>query len=480
MSWILKQPLESRHCTASCGLLLLALSALAGCQQTAFVLPQLEVPQGWHRDQTVDLSSSELWRAEWQGPLAVGELQRLIDEALLANSDLRIAIERIELARAQYGIERAAVFPVVSANAGFARERMPGFEPQQNKINESGSVGVSIPAWEIDLWGRLASRTEAVRREVLADAALADGVRVSLIADVSLLYLDLLDLDAQQEVTRSTLASRQRALRLIRIRFDEGISSILDVRQAESALATAEQVLAEQARRVAQTENSLQQLLRRNPGSVARTVRLDDLPLPVRLNAGLPSDLLLQRPDIRAAEEALRSAGASVEAARKEFLPRITLTTLFGFASSDLAALFSSGRKAWSLQPAISLPLFDTGRRRAGVELAEAQQRILVEHYKGAVRQAFREVSDTLVAFGRLTQQRAATLRMVQANRERLRVTNARYLSGIANYFEVLDAERQLLDSELALTQRSRELQQTQVQLYRALGGSMAVWSVPG
>lgn len=197
--------------------------------------------------------------------------------------------------------------------------------------------------------------------------------------------------------------------------------------------------------------------------------------MPAALNAGLPSDLLQRRPDIRAAEESLRAAGASVDAARKAFLPRISLTTLLGFASTDLGQLFDSGRYAWSLQPSVGLPLFDGGRLQAGVEVAEAQQRILVEQYKATIRQAFREVSDALAAFERLTEQGDATRRVVQANRERLRVSNARYLAGISSYFEVIDAERQLFDSELAQSQTRRALQQAIVQLYRALGGGTGV-----
>ena len=449
---------------------------LAACQPAAFVRPDVPVPASWPRQAEVAQAeaAASLGVQPWREILPAPELHALIEEALAANADLRIAIERIELARAQYGVERAALFPGVDAAASVARERMPGFDPRANRIGENAVVGLSMPAWEIDLWGRLAARSEAARREVLASAALADGVRTSLIAQVSSLYLDLLDLDAQDEITRRTLDGRRKALRLTRARFDEGVSSILDVRQAESLLAGSEQALADQARRIAQTENALAILLGRNPGPIARSARLDELRTPARLEAGLPAELLQRRPDIRAAEQNLRAAGASVEAARKAFLPRITLTTLLGFASTDLGRLFDSDRYAWSLQPTLGLPLFDGGRLQAGVEVAEAQQRILVEQYKATIRQAFREVADALVAFERLTEQRAATRRLVHANRERLRASKARYLAGISSYFEVIDAERQLFDSELGLAQATRGAQQAVVQLYRALGGGAA------
>lgn len=470
-------PLPGRRLPALLRALLPALALLlAACQPTVFVRPEVPVPESWARQSPTANVETEPVAASlgvlpWREILPAPELHVLIEEALVANADLRIAIERIELARAQYGIERAALFPGVNASASVTRERMPGFDPRENRVGENAVVGLSMPAWEIDLWGRLAARTEAARREVLSSAALADGVRTSLIAQVSSLYLQLLELDTQQEVTRRTLEGRRKALRLTRTRFDEGVSSILDVRQAESLLASSEQALADQARRTAQAENALATLLGRNPGPIVRGTRLEALSAPLRLNAGLPSDLLQRRPDILAAEESLRAAGANVDAARRAFLPRITLTTLLGFASAELGQLFDSGRYAWSLQPGIGLPLFDAGRLRAGVAAEEAQQRILAEQYAATIRQAFREVSDALVAFERLSEQREATRRVVQANRERLRVSNARYLAGISSYFEVIDAERQLFDSELGLSQTTRAKHQAVVELYRALGG---------
>jgi len=446
---------------------------LVACQPAPFVRPDVPLPTAWPRQGSDDAEQehASLGTLPWSEILPAPELHALIRESLVANADLRIAIERIELARAQYGIERAGLFPGVNAAASATRERMPGLDPRDNRVGESASLGLAMPAWEIDLWGRLAARTEAARREVLASAALAEGVRTSLIAQVSSLYLELLDLDAQHEITLRTLDGRRKALRLTRARFDEGVSSILDVRQAESLFAGSEQALADQARRIAQTENALGVLLGRNPGPIERSVRLDALQPPARLGAGLPADLLQRRPDIRAAEEALHAGGANVDAARKEFLPRITLTTLLGFASTDLGQLFDSGRYAWSLQPAIGLPLFDAGRLQASVDAAEAQQRILVEQYKATIRQAFGEVSDALVAYQRLSEQAEANRQVVHANRERLRVSNARYLAGISSYFEVIDAERQLFDSELGLSQTTRAQHQAVVQLYRALGG---------
>lgn len=455
--------------------LLLTAATLAACQPAPFVRPDVPVPAAWPHQEgaTGDAAATPVSLAEqsWTEIYPVPELTALIDEALVGSSDLRIALERVELARAQYGLERAASLPAVDLAGAAVRERMPGVLPTDNQIRESWVFALAMPAWEIDLWGRLAAHTEAARRDVLANAALAEGVRTSLVAQVSSLYLELLDLDNQLETTRRTLEGRRQALRMTRARFEEGISSILDTRQAESLLASSEQSLADQQRQLAQAQNALAVLIGRNPGPIARSVRLESLPLPAGVMAGLPSELLDRRPDILAAEEALRGAGANLEAARKAFLPRLTLTTLLGFASPELSQLFDSGRLAWSLQPGVGVPLFDGGRLRSGVELAESQQRILVEQYKATIRQAFREVSDALVAFERLSQQREAARKVAIANRERLRLSQVRYLAGISSYFEVLDAERQLFESEMALSQTIRANHQAVVQLYRALGG---------
>lgn len=452
---------------------LLAALLLGACQSTPYVAPEVAVPSQWTHAPAGAASASAASLADrpWAQVFPVPELTALIDEALRNASEPAIAVQRVELARAQLGLEQAALLPSVNAAGAVSRQRAPGASPSRNTVSEGASLSLAMPAWEIDLWGRLAARTEAAQRELLASTALAEGVRISLAAQVATLYLDLLDLDHQSAITQRTLGSRQQSLRLTQARFREGVASMLEVRQAESLVASSEQALADQARRLAQAENALSVLLGRNPGPITRTAKLDALALPAEALAGLPSALLQRRPDIRAAEESLRGAAANVDVARKAYLPSLSLTTMFGLASPGLSQLFDSGRHAWSLQPAVGLPIFDGGRVRAGVAIAEAQQRILVEQYRATIRQAFREVSDALVSLEQLARQREASLRTVQANRDRLRITRARHLDGIASYFEVLDAERQLLDSELGLSQLTRGQHQAVVQLYRALGG---------
>lgn len=456
--------------------LVLVALALAACQPVHMVRPDVPVPDSWPRHNAQPADSPALSDRSWDEIYPLPELSALIDEALAHGSDLRIALERVELARAQYGLERAARFPTLSGSASATRQRAPGFDPNENQLSENAALTLAVPSWEIDLWGKLAARTEAARREVLASDASAHAIRVSVAAQVASLYLDLLDLDNQLIISKRTNEGRHQALKLTRARFEAGISSILDVRQAESLIAASAQAIADQRRRLALTENALSVLLGRNPGLIVRSASLDTLAFPARVLSVLPSELLLRRPDILSAEESLRGAEASIEAARKAYLPSISLTTTLGFISPDMRALFDGGRDAWSVQPALALPIFTGGRLRAGVESAEAAQRIVLEQYRSTIRQAFREVSDALAAHTELSHQREAALAVAHANRERLRIANARYLAGITSYFEVLDAERQLFDSELGLSQTTRAVHQAVVQLYRALGGG---WTRP-
>jgi multidrug efflux system outer membrane protein len=315
------------------------------------------------------------------------------------------------------------------------------------------------------------SATESARRQLLASGEIRRSLYISLIGQVATAYLTLLDLDTQLDVSRSTVDARSESLRVVKARYEGGITSASDFRQAESNLAGAEAAVAALERNRAQAENALSVLVGRNPGPIARSPRALPLATPPRLPAGLPSQLLMRRPDVRAAEEQIRSAEASVDAARKAYFPAISLTGFLGFASPALKELFDDGRSAWSVSPAVTLPLFTGGRLAANVEGAEAQQRIAVEQYRQTVRNAFREVDDTLVAYQRNIEQRDALARVVRANRERTRLADLRYRNGVTIYLEVLLAQQQAFESELQLSQASRAVYESVVNLYTALGG---------
>lgn len=427
----------------------------------------VDVPDAWRTSADTAAALSD---RPWGDLFRTPELDALTREALANNSDLRIAAERIEIARAQYGFERSALFPTVVGDASYARGRQPA-GAATNSIVESSSLGLAMPSWEIDLWGRVRSATEAARRQLLSAEETRRALYISLIGQVASAYLTLIDLDTQLGVAHSTVEARAESLRVVKARFQGGITSASDFRQAESNLAGAEAAIAAIERARSQAENALSVLVGRNPGPIARTRGALAIATPPRLPAGMPSALLERRPDVLAAEQQIRSADASVDAARKAYFPVISLTGFLGFASPALKELFDDGRSAWSVSPAVTLPIFTAGRLGANVEAAQAQQRIAVEAYRNAVRNAFREVDDALVAYQRNQEQRSALERVVKANRERARLAELRYRNGVTIYVEVLLAQQQAFESELQLSQANRAVYQSVVSLYTALGG---------
>jgi len=408
-----------------------------------------------------------------------GELETLIEEALRNNRDLRIAAERIELARAQYGIARSALVPTVAADGRYTDQRGPSPASADNVRSRSTAVGLTVPAWEIDLWGRLRSLADAALSDVEAAQAQQRAVQVSLVGQVALGYLDLLSIDEQLRISRDTARTRQEGLRIVRLRFEAGVVSMVDVAQAESSLATAERTIAELERQRALGENALSVLLGRAPGPLPRNVRLQQLALPAALPAGLPSDLLRRRPDILAAERTVASTDADLDAARKAFLPTVSLTGFVGLVSPQLSQLIDTGRGAYSVTPAITLPLLTGGRLESNLDASAARRRIAIEEYGRTVHVALREVEDALVGFERLSQQGAALERIVAAGRERLRLVDLRYINGISSYFEVLDSQRVLFDAELSRTQVAASTYASVIQLYRALGGGWDPGTAP-
>ncbi len=449
---------------------------LAGCQLAPPTKPDPVVPESWRVPAATarslgDFAGGAIFRSD--------ELDALVREALAANADIAIAAQRVELARSQFGLQRSVVFPQVGGTLSYDRGRFPVGNVDENLVSSSSLLGLSLATWEIDLWGRVRAAAEGARRDVLAADELRLATQVSIVAQVATLYLRILELDLQLDIARRTLETRRESLRLVTLRYKGGVASKLEVQDATTLVAGAEQTIAELSRALARTENALSVLLGRNPGRIARTHKLPELPMPAELPAGLPSELLLRRPDIRAAEQALAGADANVEAARLAFFPTITLSGLLGFASPALKDLFDSGRYAWQVGPAIGLPIFTAGRLASNLEGAEAQRAILLEQYKQSVRVAFQDVNDALSDFQRYSEERAALATAADANRERLRLSDLRYKGGVASYFEVLDASRQLFEAELRLTQVLGAQYASVIGLYRALGGSYAMQVAP-
>ncbi len=453
-------------------LLLLGTVLVAGCQSMPWsrhaetdALPA--VPANWRG--TAGTASS-LGERDWREIFGNGELATLIDEALVANSDLKIASERITQAQSRLTVQRSLLFPTLAMGAGYQRQRQPGLG-SENTDSELGTFGLSAPSWEIDLWGRLRDLNEAARQTLLATAETQAALRSSIVAQVALAYVDLLELDAENEVANGTLALRQKSMQMVQLRFDAGVAAGVDVQQARTSLAATERAVADIARRRERAENTLAVLIGRNPGAVQRATQLAQLALPETLNAGLPSSLLARRPDIRAAERSLAATRANVEAARKAFFPSISLTGFLGVVSPELSRLFVGGREAFSVSPEASLPIFTAGRLSASLEAERSQQRIAAEEYRQVVRNAFLEVENALLDYQRSREQRLALDQAVTADRERLRLVELRYHNGVSSHFELLDSQRELFSSELARLQATGVTYGAVIQLYRALGG---------
>lgn len=403
-------------------------------------------------------------------------LTQLVTTALAENFEVRIAAERVLQARAAYGISRAERVPAVGVSAdavasrasqrGAARGVPDGADTDVTYLQAGFSVG-----WEIDVWGRVRRLNEAARAQYLATEEARRGVLTTLIADVGETYLLLRALDLELEIARRTRDVATDSLRLTDTRRAGGVASALDVRQAEQLLFTTTGRIASLEREIAQAENALSLLLGRAPGEVPRGEPLEALQAPPAVPPGLPSDLLERRPDIRFAEQQLIAANAQIGVAKAEYFPRISLTGFFGGQSRALTDLLSGPARLATAGVGAGAPVFDGGRRRAGVELAEAVQREAVLQYEQAIFAAFRDVSDALAARTKITEQREQQQRLVETLGEAARLATQRYQGGLDSYLPVLDAQRNLFEGELELARlRQRELASV-VQLYRALGG---------
>jgi outer membrane protein, multidrug efflux system len=424
-------------------------------------------------------------RLAWQEFFIDPRLEALIASALANNRDLVVATARIEQARAQYRIEDSRRLPTIVANASGQRTRQPinagAAVPGAPGVPTTGSltfnrfdVGVGVSAFELDFWGRVATLSEAARAQFLATVAAQRAFYITLIADVASTYYQLVEANEQIALAEATAESRREGLRIARLRLDSGVTSALPYRQAETLLTQAEQQVAAQRLDAARLSNQLAVLVGgRLPGDLPDGLTLAAQENGIRLAPGLPSDLLLQRPDIVAAEETLRAARANIGAARAAFFPTISLTGSAGLASSALGDLFDGDALAWSFGPALSLPIFDWGGREAQLDLTQALEVEDVATYDLTVQNAFREVSDALAGRRWLLEQVETLERAVVAQEEIARIARSRYREGVADYLEVLDAERNLFSAQQSLLATRRAYHQNAVTLYAALGGGL-------
>ena len=457
--------------------LLLVVNLLGGtvAAQKKNERPQVKVPNEF-RGSTVPTGQTSIGDLKWFEIFKDDELQKMVRTAMMQNYDLRLAIARINAARANLGLARSDQFPQFAAGADLTTSRTSSNGPtgvfgQSGKSRSFGSVVVSLLTFELDVWGRLRQQTKAARAELRASEEDRKAVQTIVVGDVAAAYFSLLELDSELNIARQTLTTRQESLRLITFRQQGGLATALDVRQAQELVYQASQTIPDTERQIAQTENQLSFILGNNPGSITRGQPLDQQQTLPAVPAGLPSSLLERRPDIRAAEENLIAQRALVSVAKRAFFPTISLTGVFGFQSDQLSNLFSGPSKAWTFVPQITQPIFTGGRLKSGVRFAKAQQEFAIVQYQQTIQNAFKEVSDGLIQYQKVREIRAQQELLVATLRERSRLAHLRYEGGVDTLLNALDSDRELFDAELNLTQTKRNELLSLVQLYKALGG---------
>jgi len=471
---MIKQPCPALAVVLACSAL------LGGCVNLAPEdrRPELPVAQAYDGEYRPDghVVASQLgWREYFNDP----QLKLLLATAIENNRDLVAATARIEQARAQYRIQDSQRLPQTDASGSAVRTRTPvnagaAGTGGGSVTVDNYNVGVAVTSFELDFWGRVRNLSEAARANYLATLSAQRAFYLSLIGDVASTYLDLIETGEQIAFAEATLQSRTEGLRIAKLRLDAGVTSALDYRQAEVLLTQAQQTLGAQRLSQAQSRNRLTVLVGgRLPAELPDSLPLEDQQFAGPLAAGLPSDLLLNRPDIVAAEQSLTAARANIGAARAAFFPRISLTGSGGLTSDSLNDLFSGDNFTWSFGPSISLPIFDWGAREADLGLARALETEAVANYDKAVQTAFREVTDALAGRRWLGEQVDTARRTVAAQEATARIARLRYREGVVSYLEVLDAERNLFSAQQALLELIRANDQNQVSLFIALGGGL-------
>jgi multidrug efflux system outer membrane protein len=437
-----------------------------------YTRPALDLPAGWRMAAgEAGQVSNEPWWDAFQDPA----LSRLLADTIAGSLDLKAAVARVDQAAAQLGLARSAQFPQVSASAAVQRLRasrnaFQGSSIPPGRETYSNYEGFLSASYEIDVWGRLRRATEAARAQLLASQEGRRTVVLTLVTSVADAYIELLALDDELAIAQRTLESRREVLRLQKSRFQGGVAPESDMRQAESQYQIAASAVPSLQRQIAQQENLINMLAGRKPGPVERGRTLNALAFPP-VPAGLPSDLLLRRPDVRQAEQQLIAANANIGVARAAFFPRISLTGYLGWQSAQLAQLARSPSLAWAGGADLAQTLFSAGALQSQVELAQARQRELVADYQGALNAALRDVNDALVARATLEQQRAEEEKNVAALTRLRELAQRRYQEGAAIFLEVATAEQSLFDAQIALDGVRAQLFQSYSDLYRAFGG---------
>jgi hydrophobe/amphiphile efflux-1 (HAE1) family protein/NodT family efflux transporter outer membrane factor (OMF) lipoprotein len=461
-------------------LVLIAVAGMQGCMMGPnYKAPKLPVPAEFRNvpappvDQAKSMGDLK-WAEVFQDPV----LRDLIAETLRNNYDLRIAARNIEEAKAQTVITRSSQFPIIGARGAITNREIAtaGGTPLPPGIPREVTYGTGAleMAFQLDFWGRYRRLTEAARSELLAQEWAQRTVVLSLVAEVASVYFQLIELDRELEISRQTLGSRRESLRLIHAREQRGVSSGLDVSQAENLVYTASSRIPVLERQINVLENALSLLAGRNPGEIRNRGLLTAQTMPSSLPPGMPGALLQRRPDLQQAEAVLRAANARIGAAKAQLFPQFTLTGLAGFESLTLERFISDRARLYQVGPGVTAPIFNSGALRANVRGAEARSAAAALGYERAFQTALRETADSLISVTKVRSQREEQEHLLTALRETNRLSRLLYNGGVTSYLQVLDAERNLFEGELALAQTQREELLSVVRLYRSLGGG---WS---
>lgn len=405
---------------------------------------------------------------DWQQFFTDPRLKALIGLALQNNRDLRVAVLNVERVRAQYQVQRAEQFPTLLLGA-------TGLAQPQSAGGNVYTAGLNITGYELDLFGRVRSLTDAALQQYFASEEARKAAQISLVAAVANTYLTLLADDEQLAVARKTLESREEGYRLLKLKFDNGALSEYDLAQAQTLVEGARAAVALLQRQRLQGENALVLLVGQPlPDGLPPPRTLASQGLLAELPAGLPSDLLERRPDVRQAEAQLQAANANIGAAKAAFFPTITLTGSIGLASPELSGLFEN--RAWQFAPRITVPIFDAGANQANLEVSQANRDIAVALYQRSIQVAFREVADALAGRATYSEQLRAQQAQTQAEQKRSDLAELRFRNGIASFLDVLDAQRALFQTQQATILAQAAQQQNLVTLYKVLGGG---WTEP-
>lgn len=441
--------------------------------------PAIATPQAFRTPEPLPPARAESFAdLKWFEVFKDEQLQALIRRALANNYDLREAVARVEEAQAALGITRADQYPNFGAGGAVEINRLsregatplpPQFLPSQNR--NFGTAALQLLSFEIDIWGKLRRATEAARANLLSADEDRRVVITTLVSDVATAYFTMRELDYELEISRRTLKTREESLALTNSRETHGVSTELDLRQAEQLVYTAAETIPAIQREIEQTENQISLLLGESPHDIIRGKSLTEQQLPPEVPPGLPSALLERRPDILAAEQDLIAANAQIGVARAAYFPTLSLSGALGGASTQLTSLFSGPASIWNLTPQLTQPIFTAGRLKSNVRLAEAEHERLLVRYEKTIQTAFTETSDALIAHQRFHESRTKQEALEQALEDRLRLAYLRYHGGVDTQLNALDADRDLFQAQLDLARLRLEEILSVVQLYKALGG---------